>query len=477
MTRDNPESEQAGAAPERAGIKGSTRAGSVGVALVFGVALVAGAFVLGTRGADSEPVAEFFRAPTPHEAHRMSLAERNLAGTALGRQWLTEADQALRSPLTIRSPYAETGRFVRPEADAVGYRVEVERGQRLEVNVSGGIFDSGDLLVDLYRMGPDPSLRPARVRSLRAPRGDLSLEPDEEGVYILRLQPKIFAEGSYSLSIRAVPAFLFPVAERDNNAVWSAFGAPREGGSRSHHGIDIFAPRGTPVLAAASAYVRRVDETPIGGKVVWLRDRRRNVSIYYAHLDSQAVSRGDLLSPGDTVGFVGNTGNARTTPPHLHFGVYARGEGPVDPFPFVRFVPTELPDVEADLALTGSVGQASSAGIRLRAHPSTSGEVLAELDPDGPFRVVGAAGNWYRVRLPDGSEGYVAERVTADTGVGRVALLPPASDAGQEAGTPGRLADDDGPSTSSGSAEGTAGPGVDREVSPSEDDAAPVARR
>ena len=59
-------------------------------------------------------------------------------------------------------------------------------------------------------------------------------------------------------------------------------------------------------------------------------------SHYYAHLERQAVTTGEHVTAGDVVGYVGNTGNARTTPPHLHFGIYRRGEGPIDPLPFVQ---------------------------------------------------------------------------------------------------------------------------------------------
>ena len=60
------------------------------------------------------------------------------------------------------------------------------------------------------------------------------------------------------------------------------------------------------------------------------------VKTEWVHLDEQLVEPGQWVEPGDVVGRVGNTGNARTTPPHLHFAIYAEGQGPIDPDPFLR---------------------------------------------------------------------------------------------------------------------------------------------
>jgi murein DD-endopeptidase MepM/ murein hydrolase activator NlpD len=100
--------------------------------------------------------------------------------------------------------------------------------------------------------------------------------------------------------------------------------------------VDIFAPRDTPVLAAAPGIVSSVATTRRGGHVVWIWDGARRQSHYYAHLARQAVGPGERVQAGDVIGYVGNTGNARTTPPHLHFGIYAAGDGPIDPLPFVQ---------------------------------------------------------------------------------------------------------------------------------------------
>jgi peptidoglycan LD-endopeptidase LytH len=113
------------------------------------------------------------------------------------------------------------------------------------------------------------------------------------------------------------------------------FGDPRDGGRRRHEGVDIFAKRGTPVLSASSGVVTRVGEGGLGGRVVWVWDPARSLLLYYAHLQEQLVSTGTRVRAGEPIGTVGNTGNARTTPPHLHFGIYRRGAGAIDPEAFI----------------------------------------------------------------------------------------------------------------------------------------------
>src|SRR5690606_16891056 len=109
------------------------------------------------------------------------------------------------------------------------------------------------------------------------------------------------------------------------------------GGRRRHDGVDIFAPRGTPVLAAADGVVRDVRVSAVGGKVIWLEAADDDVAYYYAHLDAQLVGVGARVRAGEVIGRVGNTGNARRASPHLHFGVYRRGRRvPTDPTPLLR---------------------------------------------------------------------------------------------------------------------------------------------
>ena len=147
-------------------------------------------------------------------------------------------------------------------------------------------------------------------------------------------------------------------------------------------------------------------QNTLGGKVVWLRTTG-GASLYYAHLDSQLVRPGDRVAVGDTLGLVGNTGNARTTPPHLHFGIYSRG--PKDPLPYVREPRGRPAEVTAALAALGE-RRRTGARVSLRPRPDADdGETLAA---GTPLRVIGAAGASYRVLLPDGRAGWVRARST-----------------------------------------------------------------
>jgi murein DD-endopeptidase MepM/ murein hydrolase activator NlpD len=109
-----------------------------------------------------------------------------------------------------------------------------------------------------------------------------------------------------------------------------------------HHGEDIFAPMGAPVLAVTEGTVFSVGWNDIGGNRLWLRDTEGN-EFYYAHLSafSPLAVDGTQVEAGDVLGFVGNSGDAQTTPPHLHFEVHPVGllslgyDGVVDPNPFL----------------------------------------------------------------------------------------------------------------------------------------------
>nr|WP_202444661.1 M23 family metallopeptidase [Achromobacter aestuarii] len=137
------------------------------------------------------------------------------------------------------------------------------------------------------------------------------------------------------LSMADAPVALpVPVAGVSFRQIANTYGAPR-GSTRKHEGLDIFAKRGTPVLSATEGMVTRVGTNRLGGNVVWVLGPGGQRH-YYAHLDTQAdLSAGDRVAAGTELGTVGDTGNARGTPPHLHYGVYATG-GAINPYPLLK---------------------------------------------------------------------------------------------------------------------------------------------
>ncbi|MHB1194773.1 MAG: peptidoglycan DD-metalloendopeptidase family protein [Longimicrobiales bacterium] len=362
-----------------------------------------------------EQVQDHFRDRTPHEAYLASLADAGLTGTALVRDWIAVSLRAVESAPVVPLPFQEEGFIAPDEAVAMAYRLRIGRGQRLSGEVTLGTDANARVFVDLFRVPDEPAdpLRP--VLSVDTVPGEFRYEPWREGEYILRVQPELLRGGRYRVVLRLEAQLAFPVDGHGEDAIHSGFGSDRDGGRRAHHGVDIFAPRGTPVLAAAAGVVSRVQFTNLGGKVVWLRDPARNANLYFAHLDSQAVRTGEEISVGDTLGFVGNTGNARTTPAHLHFGMYRRGEGPVDPAPFLRRPRGTLAELSADLTRLGTWVRMAEGDLRLRAAPDLGADVTRELERHTPLRVFGGSGEWYRVRLPDGASGYVAARLTDPT--------------------------------------------------------------
>ena len=130
---------------------------------------------------------------------------------------------------------------------------------------------------------------------------------------------------------------VYPVAGK-KSFIGSFWGAVRDGGKRKHEGIDIFARKGTPVVAVAEGVVVEAGNTPRGGKTVWLRSFNDDFYYYYAHLHEHLVTAGQTVKKGQHLGTVGNTGNAKLTPPHLHFGIYSF-TGAVNPLPYIKNLP------------------------------------------------------------------------------------------------------------------------------------------
>jgi hypothetical protein len=136
-----------------------------------------------------------------------------------------------------------------------------------------------------------------------------------------------------AVAIPANAGYVFPVA--GGASFTDDYGAPRAG-TGWHHGNDLFADRGTPVVAVADGTLSRVGINTLGGNRLWLTDDRGN-TFYYAHLSAYAPEalEGARVHTGQVIAFVGNTGQAITTPPHLHFEIHPGDGDSVDPYPYL----------------------------------------------------------------------------------------------------------------------------------------------
>ncbi|HET9744145.1 MAG TPA: M23 family metallopeptidase [Chitinophagaceae bacterium] len=267
-----------------------------------------------------------FSEKTAHEKYAEEISD-----TEEGKQWIAVSKSTLEMPHHIELPYSQVGYFPHNKPKALTLLFTVKQGEKITIDLSKKTDSGFVMYADVFQKKGTAT---AYIQSADSLQTQFSLTANETSTYLLRLQPELYQKGSYGLSISVAPSLEFPVAG-DKAKAGSFWGADRDGGKRRHEGVDIFAPKLTPAIAAADGYITSVQEGGLGGKTVWMRVSDRNISLYYAHLDKQLVEAGQRVKKGDTLGLVGNTGNARFTPSHLHFGIY-NYHGAVDPWPFVN---------------------------------------------------------------------------------------------------------------------------------------------
>ena len=304
-------------------------------------------------GCRKEIIPEAFYPRSAHEAYQHALEEVNLIQTALGRDWIEAGIEALENPVRIELPYEEVFLWDPAKAESGGYRFFVKRGIRIEVDIDIQTADSLLLFADLFRETDDTVINRVHVATADEEQHRIEFEPRRDSYYALRLQPELLRGGTFKVLIREFPSIGFPVKGKNSRSISSFFGDPRDGGTREHHGVDIFAPRHTPVLSPTDASVTRTGEGDRGGKYLWLYDSKRSMYMYFAHLETREVSRGDQVLAGQRIGTVGNSGNARYTPPHLHFGIYSHG--PIDPFHYIAETDTIPDKILGDSLLAGEI--------------------------------------------------------------------------------------------------------------------------
>ena len=203
------------------------------------------------------------------------------------------------------------------------------RGGRLDPGRATGRDDADD---DDAGEARPPRRRAARRREAAAEAARAGRAPEPPGLGL-----PAAADGRLGAALAG--GYVFPVY--GPSSFIDTFGAARAGVGW-HHGEDIFAPLGAPLLAVADGTVFSVGWNDLGGYRLWLRDRQGN-QFYYAHLSafSPLAVDGNEVKAGDVVGFVGNTGDAQTTPYHLHFEIHPVGllplgyDGVVNAFPYL----------------------------------------------------------------------------------------------------------------------------------------------
>jgi len=349
--------------------------------------------------------AGLFKKMSPHDTYGNRLKTAGLQQTAMGNEWLQTADQSLGKAMHIAIPYKETGFFAAEKVRAATFQFEGKRGEKLYISLSKNPAHDFNVFVDVWQQNGQQNRLLASADTTGKP---LVLEVKQAGTYLLRLQPELLRSGEYTLTIQSGPALAFPVAASGKPNIGSFFGADRDAGIRKHEGIDIFAKKGTPALAAANG-TTQPGENKLGGKVVFLHPDAADYTLYYAHLDLQLVHNGQHVLIGDTIGLVGNTGNARTTPSHLHFGIYTNG-GAVNPLTFVAPITKKPEPVTASLKNLNATVRTNNRSSKLLMEPTEKAPVKEALPEGTALRVDAAVGNYYKVTLPNGQAGYLSSK-------------------------------------------------------------------
>ena len=197
----------------------------------------------------------------------------------------------------------------------------------------GCVFGATGVLMWVHERGAAPrGLQAAEVKAG---------EVEAAGVKV------VAAKTSFVPVVKVAPVnaggLIIPVEGFPAEKLRSDFHDPRSGG-RLHEGIDLRAPRGTPVLAVADGTIKKLFTSKAGGLTIYHYDNAGETCFYYAHLDRYAdgIAEGMKIRRGTVIGFVGVSGNAPPDTPHLHFAVnrlpptkeWWKGEA-VDPYPLL----------------------------------------------------------------------------------------------------------------------------------------------
>ncbi len=331
------------------------------------------------------------------------------ADGTLARSWLADVTilgETVRPGVNVRVPLADWGYAVLLEQAVVpvsgrrhGRRTSVT-GLHVQLTADHGGLPAGSEVVVAYAEAAASVPRPAPQPTTPAPPESSSpssgpspsrppREPAPQPPGARPAPPPVVRHPPPALRPRlAADGYVFPVFGPSSFS--DDFGAPRAV-TGWHHGNDVFAPLGAPVLAVADGSLFLVGWNDVGGNRLWLRDTRGN-EFYYAHLSafSPLAFNGSEVRAGDVLGFVGATGDAVGTPPHLHFEVHPSAllglgyDGVVDPYEYL-LAWQRLVDANLDWGEIG-VGEAPAPGVVLLQAEDIS--TTSGLDPEALARTL-----------------------------------------------------------------------------------------
>lgn len=358
-------------------------------------------FVLFIYGCSEKGPAGIFSKRTLHEKYTDKLIQTGLNTTNMGRLWLVAADSSFKKPISISLPYQENGYFGADKPLARTYLFSVTRGEKITIHLKKNPSENFMIYMDVWES--DTTQIPRKhILSNDTLSNSFSFEASENARYIMRIQPELLVTGDYHLLITNEPSLNFPVMGK--STIQSKFGVGRDNNTRKHEGVDIFAARGTPAIAASNGVITRVGTNNLGGNIVFMRPDEKNYSLYYAHLDAQTVINGQEIHRGDTIGFVGNSGNAITTSPHLHFGIYT-AQGAIDPAPFILKKTTPLLPIKGDNNLLGTVAKTNKLS-KIYTDPLKR-STNKSLPKNTIIKVLSTTAESYFIELPNQEQGFI----------------------------------------------------------------------
>ncbi|MGM0391969.1 MAG: peptidoglycan DD-metalloendopeptidase family protein [Bacteroidota bacterium] len=326
--------------------------------------------------------------------------------------WENQVGRALKDSLQIELPYFSTGNFTPRGFLIYSYNVSLNPGEQLEIGLETASTQPM-VFIDLFLKQDDSIQSYKNIASAPYKASVLTYEIKEKGTYKIIVQPAMEANSPFVFKVKKSPVYLFPVSGAGNKNMQSFWGAGRDAGRRSHEGIDIFASRGTPVVAAINGHITSSGEKGLGGKQVWLRDPKRSQSLYYAHLDSIEPILGKTVKRGDTLGYVGNTGNAKTTSPHLHFGIYKNYQGAIDPLYHIFQVESPEYNSRPDtLKLFSMKVTGNTANLRDKPN-SRSSIIIGNSKLNDTLIFLGKSNDWYHIRTLQNQAAFIHKNLVA----------------------------------------------------------------